>query len=122
MFHDALPLLIGFLTKHMIADYYMQYSWMIKHKGTYGHWKGLAHSKFHGLLTFLLMWWFGFGIGWSLVMGVLDALIHYHIDWTKNNIWKTKKFTPNDQTYWIIHGTDQFLHMMTYILILTLSL
>jgi hypothetical protein len=122
MFHDALPLFIGFLTKHMIADYYMQYSWMMKYKGTYGHWKGMAHSEFHGFLTFALLWWFGFGFFWSVAMGLLDAIIHYHIDWTKSNLWKAKKLGPNDQAYWMIHGTDQFLHLMTYVLILHLSL
>ena len=113
-----LGLLTGFTLKHLIADYYLQFSWMIKHKGNYGAWKGMVHSEFHGFLTFALLWWFGFGFFWSVAMGLLDAVIHYHIDWTKSNIWKKNKYGPNDQAYWMIHGTDQFLHMMTYVLII----
>ncbi len=122
MFHDAIPLIIGFLAKHMIADYYLQFSWMIKDKGNYGAWKGMTHSELHGFFTFCILWWFGVGFWWSLLMGLMDFVLHYHIDWTKSNIWKKYNFGPNDQIYWMIHGTDQFLHMMTYVIILHLSL
>ena len=32
-----------------------------------------------------------------------------------NNFWKDKKLTANDQQYWIAHGVDQLLHMLTYV-------
>ena len=117
-----LGLLTGFLVKHMIADYYLQYSWMIKHKGTYGHWKGMAHSELHGFFTWLLLFYFGFGFFWALLMGLLDTFLHYHIDYAKSNLWKRSNYGPNDQMYWVIHGTDQFLHMMTYVLIIYILL
>ena len=47
------------MIKHVIADYFMQYSWMIKDKGTYGAWGGLAHSGWHGILTGAVIVWFG---------------------------------------------------------------
>jgi len=117
-----LGLLTGFLVKHMIADYYLQYSWMIKDKGTYNARGGIAHSGLHALLTFILLYLFGFGYFWSLLMAVLDYLLHYHIDFVKSNLWKRNNYGPNDQMYWVIHGTDQFLHMMTYILIIYILL
>lgn len=120
--HDAIILLLGLFTKHLIADYYLQFSWMIKEKGNYGSWKGLAHSELHGFLTFLLLWNLEMSFVWSLTMGLLDTVLHYHIDWVKSNLWKKKQLGPNDQLYWMIHGTDQFLHMMTYMLILYFSL
>ena len=113
-----LGLLTGFTLKHLIADYYLQYSWMIKDKGTYNAIGGIAHSGLHAIFTFTLLYLFGFGYFWSFPMAVLDYLLHYHIDYTKSNIWKRNKYGPNDQMYWVIHGTDQFLHMMTYILII----
>tara|TARA_B100000927_G_C16446224_1_gene461875 strand:+ start:609 stop:977 length:369 start_codon:yes stop_codon:yes gene_type:complete len=121
MFHDALPLLIGFLVKHLLADYFMQYSWMIREKGNYGSIKGIAHSGLHAIFTFTLLWWYGFSFWWSLLMGLLDGIFHYHIDFVKSNLWKNTNLGPNDQAYWMIHGTDQFLHMMTYVLILHFS-
>ena len=50
------------MIKHVIADYFMQYSWMIKDKGKYGAWGGLAHSGWHGVLTSAVIAWFGFPI------------------------------------------------------------
>ena len=117
-----LGLLTGFLVKHMIVDYYLQYSWMIKDKCTYNARGGIAHSGLHALLTFILLYLFGFGYFWSLLMAVLDYLLHYHIDFVKSNLWKRNNYGPNDQMYWVIHGTDQFLHMMTYILIIYILL
>ena len=122
MAHDAIPLLIGLLAKHMVADYYLQFSWMIKEKSIYGAFGGLAHSGLHGVLTSSVLWWFGLPFFLGLAMGILDFIFHYHIDWTKSNLWKNNSFTPNDQVYWMIHGTDQFLHLMTYVLILYICL
>ena len=55
-------------------------------------------------------------------MAGLDYVLHYHIDFVKSNLWKKYNYGPNDQMYWAIHGTDQFLHMMTYVLILYILL
>ena len=49
-----------------------------------------------------------------------DYVFHYHIDYVKSNLWKRYNYGPNDQMYWVIHGTDQFLHLMTYVLIIYL--
>ena len=117
-----LALVTAFLIKHTLADYFLQYSWMIKHKGTYGHWKGMAHSELHGFFTWLLLFYFGFGFFWALLMGLLDTVLHYHIDYVKSNVWKTKGYTAQDQMYWITHGTDQLLHLLTYVLIIWISL
>ncbi|MDA8847304.1 DUF3307 domain-containing protein [bacterium] len=121
MFHDAIPLIIGLLTKHMVADYYTQYSWMMRGKGTYGAFGGLAHSGWHGILTLMVLNFLGINFWWALLMGLLDSVVHYHIDYVKTNIWKSRDYTPEDHAYWMIHGTDQFLHLMTYVLILHLT-
>ena len=109
------------MAKHVIADYFMQYSWMIKHKGTYGHWKGMAHSGYHGILTALVFVLFLEQANWfSILLGLLDSVIHHHVDYVKSNFWKSKKLGPSDQMYWVAHGVDQFLHFMTYVLLVIL--
>jgi len=108
------------LTKHIIADYFLQFGWMIKDKGTYGAWGGIAHAKLHGLLTFVVLAACGISPLWALLMGALDSLLHYHIDYMKSNFWKEKKLTAADQKYWMAHGADQYLHMLTYYLIIGL--
>ena len=109
------------MIKHVIADYFMQYSWMIKHKGTYGHWKGMAHSEFHGFLTWIVLMLCGIPILWAALLGILDTVIHYHVDYVKSNFWKSKKLTPMDQLYWVTHGVDQLAHFLTYVIIVILS-
>ena len=119
--------LFWLMTKHIIADYYMQYPWMYKYKGTYGHPGGISHSIWHGVLTIAVL----FGIASAglltdvsymmfILLGVLDAVAHYHIDYVKSNSWKRWPCTPSDQLFWIIHGTDQLAHGLTYFLIVHL--
>jgi hypothetical protein len=112
-------ILFWLFTKHIIADYYMQYPWMFKHKGKYGHPGGLAHSLWHGILTSMVLSYFTNPIT-AVMLGVLDSLIHYHVDYTKSKAWLKYQVTPSDQKYWIIHGTDQLAHGMTYFLIVHL--
>ena len=112
-------LLFWLMTKHIIADYYMQYPWMFKHKGKYGHPGGVAHSVWHGILTNIVLLYFTDPIT-AAMLGTLDALIHYHVDYTKSKAWLKYQVTPSDQKYWIIHGTDQLAHGMTYFLIVHL--
>jgi len=56
----------------------------------------------------------------AILLGLLDSAIHYHVDYVKSNFWKSKKLGPSDQVYWIAHGVDQFLHFMTYVLLVIL--
>ena len=53
------------------------------------------------------------------LLSILDGVIHYHVDWVKSNIWREKKYTSQDQMYWVTHGIDQGLHFLTYVLIIT---
>lgn len=103
-----------FVIKHTVADYFMQYSWMIRDKGTYGAWGGLAHAGFHGLLTYCILLFFINPL-YALALSMADSVIHYHVDFVKSNFWKHKNLTAMDQQYWIAHGVDQFLHLFTYI-------
>ena len=116
-------MIVGLMTKHVIADYFMQYSWMIKDKGTYGAFGGVAHASWHGILTGLVLVLFDQPLFFSIALGVLDSIIHYHVDYIKSNVWKSKGYTPVDQMYWVTHGVDQFAHFLTYVgIILCLTL
>ena len=108
------------MTKHVIADYFMQYGWMIKDKATYGAWGGLAHAKLHGIFTFWVLFLCGIPTMFSFALAVFDSVVHYHVDYTKSNVWKNKKLGPADQQYWMIHGLDQFAHFLTYVAIVVM--
>jgi hypothetical protein len=115
-----LALITLLMVKHVIADYFMQYSWMMKDKGTYGAKGGIAHSSWHGTLTFIVLELFSIGWPISLALAIVDAVLHYHIDYVKSNVWKTRGYTPANQMYWVTHGVDQLLHLLTYVAIVAL--
>lgn len=115
-----LTLITLLMTKHIIADYFLQFSWMIKDKGTYGAWGGIAHAKVHGLFTFWVLFAVGVPAVFGFLLALLDAVVHYHVDYVKSNFWKSRKLTPMDQAYWVTHGVDQFAHYLTYVAIVIL--
>lgn len=111
---EVLALVTLFLVKHTIADYFLQYGWMIKDKGSYGKWGGIAHAKLHGFFTILILLLF-IDPYYAFLYGVLDSIVHYHVDYVKSNFWKSRNLTAQDQAYWVAHGVDQLLHLLTYI-------
>lgn len=117
-----IPLFAGLITKHIIADYFLQFPFMFRDKGNYGAWGGIAHAKIHGLLTLLVFYFLGSGFWWAILYGALDSFLHYHIDYIKNTIRNRFNYEHNGRVYWMLHGTDQFLHMMTYLLLIYLAL
>jgi len=106
-----------FQVKHLLADWVLQSSWMVKNKGTWGHPGGIAHAAFHGLLTLPILLFAGLG-PMSLVVVLAEIVVHYHTDWFKANITRKRGDTPSDKGYWVWMGIDQFAHQLTYVAIL----
>jgi hypothetical protein len=50
-------------------------------------------------------------------MIVIDVMLHYHIDYVKSNYSIRYPSLPSEQKYWVVHGTDQLMHVLTYVLI-----
>jgi hypothetical protein len=117
---DILILLAVFGIKHFVADFVLQFPYMIGQKGIYGARGGIDHASIHGILTFWIVLAF-LGTGNALMavtMSALDAVIHYHVDWAKQQL--SQGTTPADRKFWILLGGDQALHYLTYILIIGL--
>ena len=104
-------LLALFGIKHFIADFLLQFDYMLSQKGIYGMPGGIHHAGIHGFLTFLVLLvtvphicvWAGF----------VDMIAHYHIDWAKTNL--SRGLSPKDRKFWIWFGADQGLHYLTYV-------
>lgn len=112
--HTALLLLVFFLTKHIIADFVLQNKYQLQHKGIYGHMGGILHSVIHGAGTSLVLV-FVIAPIWALLYGLLDCIVHYHIDWLKVKITELSGWNPSDNGWWYLFGLDQHLHHITYI-------
>jgi len=114
MTETILLLFLGFSAKHFLCDYVLQFNNMIREKGTYGARGGLYHAGLHGWFTFVVL--LPFFPGMAILAGIVDAVVHYHIDWTKMQLGKN--LTTSDRQYWIYFGLDQFAHYLTYIAII----
>lgn len=105
------------LLKHLVCDYFLQTKYQLVNKGTYGHPGGIIHSGLHILGTAFLFLYItpSAQLGAEILVG--EFIVHYHIDWLKEQIVKRMRFTPSTTGFWWALGVDQFLHGATYVVI-----
>lgn len=113
-------LLALFGIKHFICDFLLQYPYMLAQKGTYGAVGGIAHAITHAIGTLIVLiialpWNFNVHVI-ALVLALFDGVVHYHIDWLKQQL--NKGLTVADRMFWVWFGADQGLHYLTYIAII----
>ena len=102
-------------TKHLIFDFFMQSLSQIKNKRIYGHPDGLLHAAGHAAGTCLAFAVITptLAVGFGIV--VAEFVLHYHIDWLKEEIGYSLKLRQDQRQYWWAFGIDQWLHQMTYV-------
>lgn len=103
--------------KHFICDGPLQTRAMVEAKGRYGRPLGLLHAFIHAVGTVLVLAGFGFAAAPALLLGLLDLAIHYHVDFTKENIVRKAGWTPSQAPFWWALSADQTAHQLTYLLI-----
>jgi hypothetical protein len=119
--HAALLLLLALQVKHVICDGPLQTPRMVREKSAYGMPQGLLHALVHvtGCALVLTLW----GLPMALVAGLagLDGVIHYHVDYLKENLVKSMGWGPVQGPFWWAIIADQALHHMTSLLIVWLA-
>ena len=106
-------LLALFGIKHFIADFVMQYDYMLREKGIYGAVGGLHHAIVHASFTFLILVFFCPNANIIIALSFADFALHYHIDYFKQQL--NRGLTTADRQFWLNLGLDQTLHYLTYI-------
>jgi hypothetical protein len=106
-------LLALFGIKHFIADYLMQFPYMLNEKGIYGATGGVHHSLVHASWTFLILVFFVGNADVIIALAAVDFFVHYHVDFIKQQL--NKGLTTADRNFWVLLGADQALHYLTYI-------
>ena len=109
----VLILLALFGIKHFIADFLMQFDYMLRDKGTYLAEGGIHHALTHASWTFLILVPFIPHANDLIALSLVDFVLHYHIDYFKQQL--TKGLTAADHQFWIWMGLDQALHYLTYV-------
>lgn len=102
-------------TKHFICDGPLQTRAMVDGKSIYGNRLGLLHAAIQGLGSLVALAWFGLSWKMVLALAVADMVVHYHIDFTKENIVKNYGWTTTTREFWWALAADQFLHHLTYL-------
>jgi hypothetical protein len=111
------------LFKHTTADFYLQTSYQYLNKGIYGHPGGLIHSAIHVALTplvYLVLAPASLFVALGLAVG--EFIVHYHVDWLKEQLVHRNGWTVQDRPFWFTLGTDQFVHGLTYLAIVAILL
>jgi hypothetical protein len=106
-------LLALFGIKHFIADFLMQYDYMLRDKGIYGAEGGIHHALTHACWTFLILVPFIHNPSDLIALPLADFVLHYHIDYFKQKL--NKGLTTADRQFWVWLGLDQALHYLTYV-------
>lgn len=124
--HDlslTILILAGLLQlKHVIADYLLQSPYILQNRYRYGHPGGLLHVGYHVAGTVLVLAVFGTALPVIALIGALEALFHYHLDWAKDNFTRKQGLGTQDSLFWWAIGVDQFLHQLSYLVMIAIWL
>ena len=103
--------------KHFVFDYVLQTPFQFRNKGFYGHLGGILHSGLQALGTIPAFFIVppGWPLGVTIVIG--EFVVHYHVDWAKEQTLRRMKLTTTDAWYWRFYGIDQLAHQLTYVVI-----
>jgi hypothetical protein len=107
---QELPLLLGLVLVHLVADFFMQTNTWVTEKNT-RHYRSkfvYLHSTIHGLLSWLLLWAALGDLRLSLNMAAVIGLSHALFDIGKS-------YTPGGRYSWFI--LDQILHLSVILLV-----
>ena len=118
----ALLTLLAFEVKHLLCDFILQSKYQVINKGFYGHPGGLLHAGIHCLLTIPVLLILTQSPAIIAAVVICEFLVHYHVDWIKARTERLRKWTASDHIYWTAFGTDQFVHQVTYIVIVAIVL
>ena len=122
MLEASIALLALLQIKHWYIDFVNQSMEEVHSKGIYGDAAGLWHSGKHAIGTlFCILILTGTNyFSEAFLLACLDFVVHYHVDWAKININKSKNYTVETKEFWAWLGFDQLMHQLTYLAILYL--
>jgi Protein of unknown function (DUF3307) len=101
--------------KHFLCDFPFQTDYQVRSKRVYGHPGGIFHAALHGLATVPVFFLLRPSLALAIAIVAVEFVLHYHIDWAKENILAKWNWRLGDRGYWSTFGFDQMLHNWTYV-------
>ena len=111
----VLLLILGLEIKHFVADYTLQFGWMIKGKKSLSHAGGYVHAGIHAMGSLIVLLFFGFPTWLILVLAIGELVVHYLLDFSKARFGDDFSSAEQPRKYWALNGLDQLFHHITYI-------
>ncbi|MBY6082319.1 DUF3307 domain-containing protein [Ruegeria arenilitoris] len=111
----VLLLLCALQIKHMFADFYLQTPKMLSGRGEYLHVGRAQHAAVHVVGSVVVFLIFGAPLSFILIIGALEWIVHFNIDFAKASYSDKKQLQPDQAAFWRAAGLDQCLHNLTYI-------
>ena len=108
-------LLLLLQAKHLLADFVFQSSFILENRRRYGHPGGILHAAIHMAGTAIALVFVGGNLPVIALIVLAEGVVHYHIDWIKDNFTHARGLTPRDAAFWRAMGIDQCLHQATYV-------
>lgn len=118
------------MVKHFVCDFALQGRFAKKthDKHLLTSHLGHLHALDHGIgtaLVFLFVASWAFAQGHAIfvtiiLFGILDYVMHFLIDWLKNNFVVSNGWKQSNREFWILTSVDQSLHTLSYFLIVIL--
>ncbi|TPW26472.1 DUF3307 domain-containing protein [Pararhizobium mangrovi] len=120
--HIAVVLvLIGLQVKHFAADYLLQPKWMLANKTNLAHPGGYLHALVHVAGSLIVLVLYGVAAVPMTLILVAEGLVHFAIDYSQTRWAERHAGASNTWTFWAAHGTDQFLHQLTYVAVVYMA-
>jgi hypothetical protein len=114
-----MEILLLLLIKHAVIDLGLQ-GYISGTKLEYFGRKLFIHGTQHGIGTLLVLTAFVQSFELAFVLGVLDWILHWHIDYCKTQYLTRRAISIDSRHFWWIQAVDQILHYLTYFLIVLL--
>lgn len=103
--------------KHTICDLALQRLYPAD-KSFYFNKAAHTHYFHHGVGSFFIG--LMFSPYFAVAVGLLDYLIHWHVDWAKHHWIARHGWSSADSGFWWAAAIDQTLHYLTYCVIVML--
>jgi hypothetical protein len=107
-----------FELKHAACDFMLQTSYQYRGKGIYGHPGGFIHAGLHSIGSLPAILLLTQEARLVAIVFAAEFVVHYHVDWLKEQIRKRRALTFDNVRYWILFGADQLAHQATYLIII----
>lgn len=120
MVTDLILLLVLLQVKHMFADYFLQFPFMLSGRDAYLHVGRLAHAGVHAVGTAIALALVPTPLTPLVLLVVADFVVHFHIDWLKARVTDGMGLTPANPGFWRAAGVDQAAHQLTYVAIVAI--